>query len=103
MTAVESFLFNPPSGAGSALGVEVMGAPVSDSGEITRAIEQLASKPNTGLILLNDDSLNPHSKLITELAIRHRVPAMYGSERHVPNGGLMYYGNVRAEQYRQAA
>jgi putative tryptophan/tyrosine transport system substrate-binding protein len=68
-----------------------------------RTIEQLAGKPQGGLIVTTDDFVLTHSKLVNELLIRHGVPSIFGNERHLPNGGLMYYGYVRVDQYRQAA
>ena len=56
--------------AGPAVGVEVTAAPVRDTGEIESAIEQIARKPNGGIIVPPDDFLQTHSKLITDLASR---------------------------------
>jgi putative ABC transport system substrate-binding protein len=89
--------------AGPPLGVEVVAAPVHDAGEIERAIERLAGAPNSGLIVPTDNILTLHSKLIAELTTRYRIPAIYNTPEYLMNGGLMYYGYVRTDQFRQAA
>jgi putative tryptophan/tyrosine transport system substrate-binding protein len=89
--------------AGPSLGVEVMAAPVHDTGEIERAMENLASAPNSGLIVTTDDFVYLHNKLVAELALRHRLPSIYALSGYLEYGGLMYYGYVHTEQFRQAA
>jgi ABC-type uncharacterized transport system substrate-binding protein len=89
--------------AGVSVGVEVMAAPVRDAAEVERSIEHLASRPAGGLILPTDGFLTLNSKLIVDLAMRHRLPSVSAIHLHLTNGALMYYGYVRAEQYRQAA
>src|SRR6185369_15637542 len=42
-------------------------------------------------------------KRIVELAVKHRMPAIYPQEEFVDNGGLMYYGTNNAHLYRRAA
>jgi putative tryptophan/tyrosine transport system substrate-binding protein len=42
-------------------------------------------------------------RLIVELALKHRLPAIYGSREFVEAGGLMAYGPNFAELFRRAA
>jgi putative tryptophan/tyrosine transport system substrate-binding protein len=42
-------------------------------------------------------------KQIVELAIKHRLPAIYAQKEYVDAGGLMSYGTENAELYRRAA
>ena len=102
-TPQSKFWVNAVEAAGPPLGVEVVATPVHDAGEIERAIERLASAPNSGLIVPTDNLLTLHSKLIADLTTRHRMPAIYNSPEYLMNGGLMYYGYVRTDQFRQAA
>jgi putative tryptophan/tyrosine transport system substrate-binding protein len=89
--------------AGASVGIEVMAAPVRDAAEVERSIERLASRPNGGLIFPTDGFLTLNSKLVVDLAMRHRLPSVSAIDLHLTNGALMYYGYVRLEQYRQAA
>ena len=42
-------------------------------------------------------------RLIVELALEHRIPAIYGSREYVEAGGLMSYGPNFSELFRRAA
>jgi putative ABC transport system substrate-binding protein len=44
-----------------------------------------------------------HGKLIVETSAHYRVPAIYNEEEFVREGGLMCYGVVFENQFRQAA
>jgi putative ABC transport system substrate-binding protein len=42
-------------------------------------------------------------RLIVELALKHRLPTIYGSREFIEAGGLMAYGPNFAELFRRAA
>src|SRR5215813_2281393 len=42
-------------------------------------------------------------KRIVELAVKHRLPAIYPYEKYVDEGALMFYGTDDADLYRRAA
>jgi ABC-type uncharacterized transport system substrate-binding protein len=42
-------------------------------------------------------------KRIVELAVKHRLPAIYPQKTYVDEGGLMFYGADEADLYRRAA
>jgi putative ABC transport system substrate-binding protein len=44
-----------------------------------------------------------HSRLIIDLAARHRLPAVYPNRLHVVAGGLASYGPAFLDQFRGAA
>jgi putative ABC transport system substrate-binding protein len=102
-TPQSKFWLSAIEAAGPPLGVEVVAAPVNNTGEIERAVERLARATNGGLIVPTDDLINLHSKLVIELANRYRLPSIYAAPDYSMKGGLMYYGYVREDQYRQAA
>jgi putative ABC transport system substrate-binding protein len=89
--------------AGPTLGVEVVPEPVQDAGDIERAFERIAREPNVGLVFPTDTPVDAHSELVAKLTLRHRLPSIVGAARYIPHGGLMYYGYVHTEPYRQAA
>jgi putative ABC transport system substrate-binding protein len=90
--------------AGPTLGIEVAVAPVQDASEIERAFERIAREPNVGLVFPTDTTVDAYSELVAKLTLRHRLPSIEGgSPRYIPHGGLMYYGYVHTEPYRQAA
>jgi ABC-type uncharacterized transport system substrate-binding protein len=58
---------------------------------------------NGGLIVLTSASSTDIRKLITTLAARHRLPAVYTDRIFVSSGGLISYGPDRIDQFRRAA
>jgi putative tryptophan/tyrosine transport system substrate-binding protein len=86
-----------------ALGVEVTPAPVQNAAEIERALEAFAIIPNGALILLPGGLAVNHRELVADLAKRYRLPSIYSLRIFPTSGGLMSYGVVLTEPYRQAA
>ena len=85
------------------LRVEVNPVNVRDPSEISRAVEALARSPNGGLIVTASALAVRHRDLITMLAARHRLPAVYPFRHFVTSGGLISYGDDPSDQYRRAA
>ena len=44
-----------------------------------------------------------NQKRIVDLALRSRLPSVYGNKGYVDAGGLMYYGADQADSYRRVA
>jgi putative tryptophan/tyrosine transport system substrate-binding protein len=44
-----------------------------------------------------------HRKMIAQLAVKHRLPTIYGGRELVEAGGLMFYGPSFADMYHRAA
>jgi putative tryptophan/tyrosine transport system substrate-binding protein len=84
-------------------GVAVALAAVHGATDIETVMTTLAREPGGGLIVPPDGFLIKYSKLIVELAARHRLPAIYGFPAFAGLGGLASYGVEPAEQFRQAA
>jgi len=47
--------------------------------------------------------LNSERAQIAELALKNRLPAVYGQPEYVDNGGLIYYGPSVTAMFRRAA
>jgi putative tryptophan/tyrosine transport system substrate-binding protein len=47
--------------------------------------------------------MRANRKRIADLALKNRIPAMYGNRDTVDAGGLMYYGADLADSYRRVA
>jgi ABC-type uncharacterized transport system substrate-binding protein len=89
--------------AATSLAIEVLPARIETAADIERAIEALASKPNTGLVLPPDATTIQHHVLIVKLAARHRLAAVYPLRVFVVAGGLMSYGTDQDAMFRLAA
>jgi putative ABC transport system substrate-binding protein len=85
------------------LGVSVSPIEMRDAAEIGRAVGEFATEPNSGLIVIASSHATIYSKLIVDLAARHRLPAVYPNRLHVAAGGLISYGPAFLDQFRGAA
>jgi putative ABC transport system substrate-binding protein len=83
--------------------MQIVPAPVIDSGGIERAVADFAREPNGSLVVLPSPLIVANRRLIIELAIRHRLPAVCGEEIFMRVGGLMFYGPDPLDQVRKAA
>jgi putative ABC transport system substrate-binding protein len=86
-----------------ALGVELSPVDMRDAGEIERAVAAFASGLDGGLIVTGSALGVVHRKLITTLAARHKLPAVYSGRFYVTAGGLISYAPDQIDQYRRAA
>jgi ABC-type uncharacterized transport system substrate-binding protein len=87
----------------SSIGLDVRPVNVRDAGEIERAMTATARSPNAGLVVTASASSLVHSALITTLAERHKLPAVYPRRSFVAAGGLISYGFDALEQVHHAA
>jgi putative ABC transport system substrate-binding protein len=90
--------------AASSFGVKVSAAPVHATDEIEGVIAEQARNPGGGLIVMPDSFNGANRKPIITLAARYSVPAIYFTSTYfAESGGLITYGDDRAESLRQAA
>jgi putative tryptophan/tyrosine transport system substrate-binding protein len=85
------------------LGVELRVGGLRDAGEIERTVAAFAGSSNAGLIVTASTSGAVHRDLITMLAARHRLPAVYSFRYYVAGGGLISYAPNTIDIYRRAA
>ena len=103
-TAVPPTIFMPSiQAAASAFGIQAIAAPVHAKNEIEGVIAGQAKNPGGGLIVTPDPFNAANRDLIIALAVRFRVPAIYFNGFFADPGGLIVYGSVFAEEFRQAA
>ena len=84
------------------LGMEVIPVNVRETSEIERVITAFARTENGGLIATGGQA-STHRELIFQLALRHRLPAVYPYRFYVEGGGLISYGPDLPGLHRQAA
>jgi ABC-type uncharacterized transport system substrate-binding protein len=85
------------------LGIELRPVNVRDADEIERSIAAFAQGSNGALIVTASTSAIIHRELITTLAARNKLPAVYYTRYWVEGGGLMSYGPDFRDQFRRAA
>jgi putative tryptophan/tyrosine transport system substrate-binding protein len=102
--AYYDYLVHAAETAASSLGVEPVPCHVeNDAADIERAIAAVAAVLYSSMVVMPDSTTNVNSDVIIKLAARNRLPAIYSNKFLVAAGGLMSYGVVAADQYRQAA
>jgi putative ABC transport system substrate-binding protein len=85
------------------LGMQVSPVGVRDASEIERAIATFGHGANGGLIVLGAPLAIIQRDLITALAARYRLPAVYPARLFVVAGGLVSYGPDSIDPYRPVA
>ena len=90
-------------GVAPSFGVELTPIVVRDAGEIEPAVAAFARSPNDGLIVTIGTLTDAHRDVISTLAARHRLPAVYPFPFFVRSGGLISYGPDIIDSYRRAA
>ena len=87
----------------SALRVTLHTFPVRGPNDFDDAFTAAVKARARGLLTLEDPFTVAHRKRIVDLALRHRLPAVYAVRPFVDAVGLMSYGPDRADQNRRAA
>jgi putative ABC transport system substrate-binding protein len=102
--AYYDYLLGAAQAVAPSLGIEAFPSRIeNDAADIERTIAAIASTPNGGMIALPEATITANHDLIVTLAARNHLPAVYNFKFVVKAGGLMSYGIVSADHYRQAA
>src|SRR5262249_9758844 len=78
-------------------------AVLHDEAETDPTIAEFPRGSGGGLIVAPDAAVNHRRRLIMALAERHRLPAIYGFQRFVAEGGLISYGPDSVDIIRRSA
>src|SRR5713226_1611584 len=85
------------------LGVALLSMDAKEADDIDRAITTIRKERAGALMVIGDPMLGTNAKRIAELAVKGRMPAIYGTSPNVDAGGLMSYGTNFDDLYRRAA
>jgi len=96
-------LFGAIQALAPSLGLELRLVNVHDGGEIERAITAFAQLPNGGVVVTGSPRQSAQREIITGLAAKHRLPAVYNARFFTVAGGLISYGADFLDQSRRAA
>jgi putative ABC transport system substrate-binding protein len=89
--------------AAQTVGVDVRAIEVSSPPEIEAAFARTAREHVAGVITAGTVLAFAHRRQVADLAIRHRMPTMFGNRSGPEAGGLMSYGTDIADVFRRAA
>jgi len=85
------------------LGLQLHSMELTSAGQLDNAFKEAARAHITGLAIVAGSVATANPKLTTDLAIEHRLPAVFDRADYVTVGGLLSYGPDRADAYRRAA
>jgi len=89
--------------AGSALGIRVESFGARNPEELDRALSAIEAGSVGALIVESDAGLVSNRAKILAFVAKHRVPAIYGNQDYMPDGGLIAYATSIAETWHRLA
>src|SRR5215475_3859253 len=89
--------------AAPSIGIKVVALGAHSAAEIEGPVTEFAAKSGGGLIIAPHAVTLTYRQLITDLATRYRLPAVYGFRVFAASGGLLSYGTRPADQFRRGA
>jgi putative ABC transport system substrate-binding protein len=84
------------------LGVQVVLLNASTEQEVDAAFDALVDQKAAAVLACNDPFFGSYREKLAALALRHKIPAMSFRREFAEIGGLLSYGAVFEESYRQA-
>lgn len=88
--------------AAKSLGIDVQHIKVQTPADVDDALMAIGKRPDSVLVL-EDAMINLCSTQIADVAMKHRVPTIFGLTAFAEAGGLIAYGPNRPELWRRAA
>ena len=89
--------------AAQKLGVKILPVEARTAPEIEKAFSVMA-REKAGAVMVERDALfNQQVRQFAELAMKHRLPSIFGIREYVEAGGLMSYGPNNVDGFRRAA
>ena len=76
---------------------------VRDAGDVELAFRAASKAHSDAILALTSAVLFSHRRQVADLAVKNRLPAVYGQPEYVEVGGLMSYGTSIADLFRRAA
>jgi putative ABC transport system substrate-binding protein len=89
--------------AAASFRVDITPVDAREAKEIERGVTAFARGSGGGLIVTASPLASIHRELITTLAARHKLPAVYSARPYITAGGLLSYGPDLIDQFRRAA
>ena len=100
---VSAAMLNETQVAARAVGVQLQAVEVRDPAEFENAFSAISRGRADALSVLGDPVFLSYRMQISDLAAKHRIPAIYWDSQFVETQGLMSYGVSIADLFRRAA
>jgi putative ABC transport system substrate-binding protein len=88
--------------AATKLGHRIQVFKANTDAELDAAFAAMVKLRSGGLLVGNDPFFSSRAERLGELALHHRIPAIYAAPRFTEAGGLMSYGGALDDAYRLA-
>jgi putative tryptophan/tyrosine transport system substrate-binding protein len=88
---------------GPALGLRVQAVAVRSATEFDSAFSAISRERAGAVLVLSTPLFIAGARPLAELALKHKLPSMFGPRHHVEAGGLMSYSPDRVDNWRRAA
>jgi putative ABC transport system substrate-binding protein len=85
------------------LGVQLSMVPVQATEDFDLAFATMTRERVDGLLVVASPLGNSQRTLLAELALKHRLPGIFGDKQNVESGGLMSYAADLLDLFRRAA
>lgn len=89
--------------AGPSLGLQIQSVPVRSASEYESAFSTMVRERADGVLVLSTPLFIAGAKPLADLALKHKLPSLFGPKHHVMAGGLMSYSPDRADLWRRGA
>jgi putative ABC transport system substrate-binding protein len=87
--------------AAHSIGLQLVYAQARTEGELEATFETIVQQQAQALLVVADPFLFTSAQQIVALAARHALPAMYFRREFADAGGLISYGSLTSDSYRQ--
>ncbi len=95
--------WNAAQNAAVTLGITLQSEEVSESKDFAAAFDDIDQQHADALFVLSDSLMTLNRAILAQLALKHRLPAVYGHDQYTAAGGLISYGPFLPDLYRGAA
>ena len=89
--------------AGRALGIRLQTLAVRSAAEFDGAFSSITRERAGGVLVLSTPLFIAEARRLADLALKHKLPSMFGPRVHAEAGGLLSYGPDRADLWRRGA
>jgi len=89
--------------AGRALGLRLQTVAVRSATEFDSAFSAITRERASGVLVLSTPLFIAEARRLADLALKHKLPSMFGPRVHAEAGGLLSYGPDRADLWRRGA
>jgi putative ABC transport system substrate-binding protein len=89
--------------AGPSMGLRIQSVPVRSATEYESAFSAMVRERADGVLVLSTPLFIAGARPLADLAVKHKLPSLFGPKHHVAAGGLMSYSPDRSDLYRRGA